>query len=182
MRYQLQVQELEYKNQKTRLRPKFSLVAGTTQDEQSYGISDPKYQVNSLYAGASVTWAIFDGFASQAGVRSALAHRRQTENDYHELTARLIQQAHDDRKQLYFSARNMSLDDRYLKASDAAVTTRRDDFTRGVGSESDISLAQLSAYDARLACYNQRIDFMVKVSGLMGLVNEDPVLEYAPAK
>lgn len=181
MRYQLQVQQLEYKNQKVRLRPKFSLVAGATQDEQNYGIADPKYQINSLYAGASVSWTLFDGFASQAGVRNALAHRRQTENDYRDLTARLIQQARDDRRQLYFSARNMSLDDRYLKAAEAAINTRKDDFSRGVGSESDISLAQLSAYDAQLVSYNQRIDFMLKVSGLLGLLNEDPILEYAPA-
>jgi outer membrane protein TolC len=183
MRKQIEVQKLEYANQKTRLRPKFSLAAGVTQDEQSYttNVAD-KYQVNSFYAGVQVSWTIFDGLAARSGVRDALAHRRQMENDYHELTDRLIQQARTQVRQIYFSARSMSLDDRFLKSSESNLLTKKDDFARGVVAEEDVSLARLTLFEAQVNCYNARIDYLMKVGDLLGLLNQDPVLAYAAVK
>jgi outer membrane protein TolC len=182
LRYNLEVQKLEYANQKVRLRPKFSLAAGVTQDEQSYTVNVAnKYQINSFYAGLQVTWTIFDGFAAQAGVRNALARRRQMENDYKETTERLIEEAKSQVKQVYFSARTMSLDDRYLKSSESFVLTRKDDLTRGIVAAEDVSLAQLTLFEAQIASYNARIDFLLKTGELLGLLKKDPVLAYAPA-
>jgi outer membrane protein TolC len=183
LRRQIEVQKLEYLNQKTRLRPKFSLAAGASQDEQSYTTNTAqKYQVNSIYGGLQVTWTIFDGFASQAGVHNALARRRQMENDYAELGDRLVQQARSESKQVYFSARSMSIDDRFLKSTEISLQTRQEEFSRGVIAEADVSLAQLSLFDARITTYGARIDYLLRVGDFLGMLNEDPALDYVAVK
>ncbi|MBI3885489.1 MAG: TolC family protein [Opitutae bacterium] len=177
LRNQIAIQELDYLNQKTRLRPKFSFTAGTNQDEQNYKINDvQKFRVNSLYAGIQVQWTLFDGFAAQAARRISLARRRQMENDYRELTDRLGKQAQAQAKQIYFSARNMSINDRFLTSGEGNLKTRQDDFKRGVISEADVSLAQLGLFDAQVNAYNARADYLVRIGDFLGTLAEDPVL------
>jgi outer membrane protein TolC len=181
LRQQLEIQGLTYANQKTRLRPKVAFQLGTWQDLQSYTVNvAQKYQVNSYFAGLSFSWAIFDGLASQSAVRSSLARRRQLENDYDELTARLAQQARAQARQIYFSARTMSIDDRFLTSSEGNLRVRQDDFARGVISEAEVSLAQLSLFDTQINTYTARIDFLIKTGEFLGMLDEDPVVVNAP--
>ena len=179
-RRQLEVQNLDYLNQKTRLRPKFSLAAGTSQDEQNYNLGYPPYRVTSLYAGVQVSWTIFDGFASRSAVLSSLARRRQLEVDYKDLTSRLTEVARNQSRQIYFSSRTMSIDDRFLTSNEGNVKARQDDFTRGVIPESDVSMAQLGLFDARYTAYAARQDFLARVAEFLGTINADPVVANAP--
>jgi outer membrane protein TolC len=183
LRHQLEIGNLTYANQKTRLRPKVSAVLGTYQDEQAYSLNvAQKYQVNSIYGGVSVSWAIFDGFASGAATRNALASRRQMENDYRQLTARLAQDAQSQVKQINFSARNVSIYDRFLTSGQENVKATQGEFKRGVKSESDVSLAQLGLYDAQISAGNARIDYLLKIGDFLGTVMEDPVVANLAAK
>ena len=177
LRHQLEIENLNYANTKTRLRPKFNAVLGTSQDEQSYSINVAnKYKVNSIYGGISVSWSIFDGFSTGAAVRNELARRRQLENDYHQLTERLAQDAQTQVKQINFSARNMAIYDRFLVAGAGYLQTVRNDFQRGAKSEMDVSQAQLNLFDAQINAANARSDFLYKVGDFLGLVMDDPVL------
>jgi outer membrane protein TolC len=177
LRHQLEVENLNYANQKTRLWPKFNAVLGTNQDEQSYTQNiTQKYQVTSIFGGVSASWTIFDGFSSGAAVRNSLAHRRQLENDYRQVTARLAQDAQSQVKQLNFSARNMSIYDRFLSSSEASLVSVQADFHRGVKSEADVSQSQLSLYDAQLNAANARIDYLLKIGDFLGTVTGDPIL------
>ncbi|HVU16373.1 MAG TPA: TolC family protein [Candidatus Didemnitutus sp.] len=182
LREQIAVQNLDFGIQKYRLYPKFSLAAGVSQDEQAYALGQPKYQVNSVYAGFSVSWAIFDGFASRSAQRSSLARKRQLENDYEETTVRLVEQAKSESRQIYFAARTMSIDDRFLTSSEGYVKTRQDEFSRGVISEADVSLAQLALFDSRIVSYRSRADFLTKIGDFLGTVNADPVVANAPIR
>ena len=183
LRNQIEIQDLDYLNQKTRLRPKFSFNMGTNQDEQNYSLSSAqKFRVNSLYAGVQVQWTLFDGFASQAATRISLARRRQMENDYRDLTERLGQQAQAQSRQIYFSARNMSINDRFLTAGEGNLKTRQDEFKRGAISEADVSLAQLGLFDAQVNAYNARADYLLKVGDFLGTLTEDPALANVAAK
>jgi outer membrane protein TolC len=177
LRRQLEVQDLQYRNQKTRLRPKFSGVVGINQDEQSYSINgSQKYRVNSTYAGVSISWTLFDGFAAQAGVRTALARRRQAENDLAEATDRFSQQAQAQARYINFAARTMAISDRALTSSEANLRAKQAEFKRGVASESDVSLAELALFDARYYAYNARLDYLAKIGEFLGTLNEDPVV------
>ena len=177
MRRQLEVQNLNYKNSKTALRPKFSFATGVTQDEQSFTLNvAQKYKVNSIYAGVSMSWSVFDGFSSRAATRSALARRRQIENDYRTLTEQLSVQAQSQVKQINFSARNMSITDRYLDSGEGNLRSRQEERSRGVRSEAEVSQAQITLFDFQINAINARSDFLIKTSDFLGTITEDPVL------
>ena len=177
LRSQLEVENLNYANARTRLRPKASVTLGLSQDQQNnlYGTID-SYTLTSIYAGISVNWTLFDGFASGAAVRSSLARRRQLENDYRQLTARLAQDAQTQVKLINFSARNMSIYDRFLSNGEGALQSVQQEFKRGVKSEADVSQAQLSLYDAQINAHNARADYLLKTGDFLGTIMEDPVL------
>ena len=180
---QLEIDQLDYKVQSVRLRPKLSLVAGISQDEQAYSLNvAQKYQVNSKYAGLQVSWAIFDSFSTAAGTRSALARRRQHQNEYTEIQDRLIQQARQQSRQVYFSARNLSIQERYLDSAAGNLRSKQDEFKRGLLSEADVSQVQLNLYDARINTGGARADYYQKVADLLGTLNNDPAITYAPLK
>ena len=150
---------------------------GVSQDQQTYTINvAQKYRVNSLFGGVSANWTIFDGFASQAAVRTGLARRRQMENDYKDLTERLAQQAQTNVKQIDFAARSMAILDRALVSSGGNLKTKQDDFARGVSSEDDVSQARLALFDAEINAYNGRIDYLYRTGDFLGTIMEDPVL------
>lgn len=183
LRRQLEIQELQYKNSKTRLRPKVSAVMGTNQDEQSFSINNAaKYRVTSNYVGLSVSWTIFDGFASQAAVRNAIARRRQAENDLTEANDRVAQLAQAQARYVNFAARTMAISDRALVAAEANLRGKEADFKRGVASESDVSLAELALYDQRFYTYSARLDYLGKTGEFLGTLNQDPVVAALPVK
>lgn len=177
LRHQLETENLYYANAKTRLYPKVNAVLGLSQDQQNnlYGTID-SYSVSSIYAGVSVNWTLFDGFASGAAVRNSLARRRQMENDYRVLTERLAQDAQTQVKQLGFAARNMSITDRQLVNNEGALKSVEEDFRRMTKSESDVSLAQLALFDAKVSAANARLDYLVKTGDFLGTLMEDPSL------
>lgn len=178
MKHRLDIENLTYENLKTTLRPKFNFIAGTTQDEQSFTLNvAQKYKVNSLYAGLSMNWSIFDGFSSRAGTRSSLARRRQLENDYRTLTEQLTVQAQSQVKMINFAARSMSITDRYLTSGEGNLRVRQEEFRRGVRSEADVSLAQIGLYDSQINAIYSRSDFLLKSSDFLGTITEDPVLD-----
>lgn len=180
-RFRVQAENLSYQNQKTRLRPKFNFVLGTNQDEQSYSINgSQKYRVTSNYAGFTVNWTIFDGFAAQASKRSALARRRQAENELSEATDRIAQQAQSQARYVNFAARSMAISDRALTSAEGALKGRQAEFKRGVASESDVSLAELAVFDARYFAYNNRLDYLSKVGEFLGTLSQDPVVAALP--
>jgi outer membrane protein TolC len=179
LRKQIEIDDLNYRVQKVRLLPKFSVAVGTNQDEQSYTLNTAqKYRVTSYYAGVQVNWPIFDGFATRAAVHSALAHRRQLEGAYQDLSARLAAQARQQNKLIYFSARNMAIDDRYLDSGEGDFRNKQDDFKRGVISEADLNLVRLGLYDRQINAYRSRIDVLQKVGDFLGTIEQDPVSVY----
>jgi outer membrane protein TolC len=183
LRQQIDIENLNYANAKTRLRPKVNAVIGLTQDEQNniYG-PGTKYSTASRYAGISVNWSIFDGFAAGAATRNALLRRRILENNYHQMTEQLAQDAQSVVKQINFSARNMAISDRQLTSSLGYLNSVKEDFRRGVKSESDVGQVQLNVFDAELNAANARADFLVRNGDFLGLLNADPIVSNLPSK
>jgi outer membrane protein TolC len=177
MRQQMRIEDLNYKNHRVRLLPKINFIVGASQDEQSYTVNvSSKYRVNSLYAGFGVNWTIFDGFATQAAKRTSLARRRQMQAEYEDLVDRLSQQAQQQSKYISFAARNMAITDRALTSGEGLVKNRREEFQRGSVAETDVKLAEIAYYDARINAYNARMDFLLKSGDFLGTLNEDPAV------
>lgn len=176
-RYNREIAELTLKNENTRLRPKFNFIAGVNQDEQAYTINAAqKYRVNSFYAGVSATWTVFDGFASSAAKRNAIARLRQSELDSEEIANRLGQQAQSQARQVEFSGRLMSVADRSLASAQGNVHGKQTDFQRGLASESDVTLARLALLDQRIATYNSRSEYLWRVADFLGTLSQDPAV------
>jgi len=182
-RYSRQISELSLQNEKTRLRPKFSLSLGANQDEQAYTINGAqKYRVNSLYAGVTISWTVFDGFASQAAKRNAFARLRQSEIESNEVTNRLAQQAQQQAKLINFAARSMAISDRALESAEGNVASKVSEFQRGIISETDVALARIALIDSRIATFASRSDFLGRVTDFLGTLAEDPAMAYLPTK
>ena len=183
LRQQIEVANLTYANAKTRLRPKVSAVLALTQDEQSnYLGGGARYTYSSRYAGISINWLIFDGFAAGAASRNALIRRRTLENDYHQLTEQLAQDAQTAVKQINFAARNMAIYDRLFVSNQGYLNTTREDFKRGIKSEAEVGQVQLGVFDAELNANNARADYLLQVSAFLGTLNEDPIVANLPSK
>ncbi len=176
-RKSLEIEQLNLKIQKTRLRPKANLVLGLSQDEQSYTINvAQKYQVNSYFGGVSINWTFFDGFSAGAGVRSALAKVRQMQLDYRSLTENLAQQAQTQARLAAFSARYVSIYDRLLVSGEGNLRSKNEEFTRGVIAEEDVSVAKLGYFDSQITAYTSRADYFNQLTTFLGTVSEDPVV------
>lgn len=177
LRKLIEIERLNVQNQKTRLRPKFGLVAGISQDQQSYSLNTTQiYRVQSINGGLTMNWTIFDGFAARAGKRISLARQRQLEGDYAELNDRLARLAQSQLKQINFAARSMAISDRGLTSGEGNLRAKTEEFRRGVVSEADVSVAELHLLDARINGYSSRIDYLSKVGDFLGTLNEDPVV------
>lgn len=177
LRKNMEIDRLTLANAKTRLRPKFNVVAGINQDEQSYSINVAnRYAVKSLYAGVSLSWTIFDGFAAGAAERNAFARARQNEREYRALNERLAQAAQNQVRLAGFSARYCSINDRYLTSAEGGLRGRQEEFSRGVISEADVSTARMGVFDSTLTAFSSRADYYDSVCDFLGIVVEDPVL------
>ncbi len=177
----IQIEKLNLANQKTRLRPKFTLVAGVSQDEQAYGLDiAQKYKVNSRFGGVSVSWSIFDGFAARSGVRTSLASLRSMEADLKAIHDRLTQQAQTQARMAGFYARYSSINDRLLESGENNVISVKEQFSRGVIAQEDVSIVQLGLFDQQINAYMSRADYYAYVSDFLATVAQDPVLANLP--
>ncbi len=181
MRRSLALEKLNLANQKTRLKPKLTLVLSATQDEQRYETIGYKYEVQSYFAGVSIGWTIFDGFSTRSAVRSSLAKIRAMENDYRVLTERLGEQAQNQLRLADFALRTAEISDKLLVSAEGNLFTKREQFERGAISKEEVDIAQLTLYDAQITTYSHRMDYLSQISELLGTVVEDPVLANLPA-
>ncbi|KXU34035.1 hypothetical protein AXK12_08390 [Cephaloticoccus capnophilus] len=176
-----EIARLTYKNQKTRLRPKFNFTLGVSQDEQSYTInSGQRYGVTSRYAGIQVNWAIFDGWANRGAVRSSLARLRSAEARYTQAQSAARQQARAATRALELAQREMQLNDRLLSSSRDYLQIREDDFAAGRISREVLDQAQSGYYSARTSANNARLNYLMAQVELLTKLDRDPLLEHLP--
>lgn len=175
-RRNIQIADLSYKNQRTRLRPKLSFIAAVTQDEQSYSLNiAQKYGLQSRYIGLQVNWQIFDGFATRGAIASTLAAKRQAEHAYKQLTETVARDAQRAAKNVELAQRQMAINDWLLGNSQGFLEYRREEFQRGQVSETDVDAAQ-AAYNSALASANSaRYTYLVRLSEFVQLISDGRV-------
>jgi outer membrane protein TolC len=181
LRDQIENERLNYKIADTRLRPKINFTAGTSQDEFSYSVNPAdKYKVQSYFAGVSLNWTIFDGFATRSAKRISLARRRQLEENYRNQTEDVIATVKTQMRQLDYAARNLAIVEKMLGSARNVLTARKEDIGRGIASDTDVNAAQLSFYDWELAAYGARNDYLLRVARLLSATQKDPALINVP--
>jgi outer membrane protein TolC len=175
-RQQIAINDLSYRNQRTRLRPKLNLIVGVNQDEQSYTSNlAAKYGVQSRYAGLQVSWAIFDGFATRGAVASALASKRAAELEYTQFAERLAREAQSAARAVEFAQKELGISERQLNNAENFLAYTKTDFTRGQASEADVGSAQ-AGYNHVLGATNAaRYKYLMRVAEFVSLIEADAV-------
>jgi outer membrane protein TolC len=186
LRRQIEIEKLNYRIADARLRPKMNAVFGLYQDEQNYlvqegGVEKYRYeQVQSLFAGLTVNWSIFDGFATKAAKTASLVRRRQLERDYGSQVENVIANVRGQRRQLDFALRGLAISEQYLALGGRTLQTREDEQRRGLISTADLSAARLQYLDAQVATFAARNDYLLKVAELLSATQNDPALAGLP--
>jgi outer membrane protein TolC len=180
---QLEIERLNYSVSRHGLYPRFNLVAGISQDEQSYTTNiAQKFGLNSRYVGLSATWSVFDGFATRGAKMSSLARLRRLESNYKQLTEDLGTTAQRAARLLSFAERQMHIQDQLFGSTENFLTYRRDEFRRGTASEADIAGAQI-AYNRELVLALQyRSEYLLRASDFLAAVMDDPILTNLPVR
>jgi outer membrane protein TolC len=179
----IEVENLNYKIANARLRPKLNMVLGTSQDQQSYSINPgSRYQVRDYFAGATVYWSIFDGFATKSAKTASLIRRRQLEKAYQEQSVETVAAVRRQMREIEFSARGLAIVEKLLQSSTTYVRIKTEDQGRGLASETDVQSARLSHQDNQINAYSARADYLMKVAELLSTIQKDPVLANLPTQ
>jgi outer membrane protein TolC len=177
LRDQILAEQLTYKVVDARLRPKLNVVAGISQDEHSYTVNlGTKYNVQSTYAGISVSWSIFDGFATRSLKRNSLARRRQLERNYEEQSTTVIEGVRNQMKQLEFAARDLEIVEKMLGSAEGYVGQRTDEMRRGVVSDAEVNAARSAFYTTQMSAFGARNQYLMLVAKLLSTTQNDPAL------
>lgn len=183
MKSQLEIERLNYSIVRTALRPKFDLVLGISQDQQSYSTNlAAKYGVQSTYIGVAGNWAIFDGFASRGATRSTLARLRKLEAGYKQLTESLGTDAQRAARQVGYAERQMLIQDQLMDSATNFLQYRKDEFARGTVSETDVAAVQAIYNKELIATTQQRSEYLLKFSDFLAMIMQDPALNNVPAQ
>jgi len=178
IRKQLAISELDFKNQRTRLRPKLNFIAGISQDEQSYSTNiAQRYGLQSQYVGLQVTWNIFDGFASRGAVAASLAHKRITEHQFNEVTEQAIQGAHRASYAVALARRQLAISERLLNNAGNFLSYTKTNFERGQASEVDVNNALAGYNSIHVSTNSSRYIYLIRVSEFVSLISEDPIVD-----
>lgn len=179
MRRQIDIEKLNYANTRKRLLPKLNFTVGLSQDEQSYTLNlAQKYGLQSKYVALQVNWSIFDGFATRGAVASALARRRQAEENFRQSIDNLQYQAQSAARNVKLAYRQMAINDRLLDSSLQFLNFRRDRFKEGAASEADVNNAQAGYNSALVSATGARQNYLMKVAEFVSMIARDPVMQH----
>lgn len=178
---QIEVEKLSYQNITTRLRPQLNFQIGASQDQTSYTTNiAAKYRVTSVFTGFVMNWSIFDGFATRGAAATSLAHRRELEQSYKDLSANLADLARSQLKELGFARRGMEIANRLLDSSAGALREKKNDAGRGLASDVDVNTFQLAYQDAQVSAFSARSDYLMKTADFLSTTLQDPALANLP--
>jgi outer membrane protein len=179
----LKIQQNNLKNTEVSLRPKFSVSAGLSLDDQAYSRSvADRYQVESQYIGINLYWSIFDGFATKRRIRSALSGIRASEVRIENMSRELIDDVESHARLLKTLALAVVIDERKLDSARLQLKAMIESEARGEASEAQINVLKLGVHDAVGAALYARHNYWNKLSSLVGLIDVDPILDRVPSQ
>ncbi|MDB4385406.1 TolC family protein [Opitutaceae bacterium] len=178
----LKIQQNNLKNTEVSLRPKFTVSAGVSLDDQTYSRSVlDRYQVESQYVGINVSWSIFDGFATKRRVRSQLSKIRASEIRIEDTRRKLIDNVESHARLLKTLALAVVIDERKLDSAQIQLEAMIESEARGEASEAQIDVLRLGVHDAMGGALYARLNYWNKLSSLLGLIDQDPILNRVPS-
>jgi len=174
---QISVERRNLRIDRKRNWPKVDFTAGFTQNERD--INDRRTEEQFFFAGLSVNWNIFDGFATAGRVKSATARLERASARSNLLHQRLEENLRSARRDLELAARSLSLQERLLSADRGAYEKTREDFENEDVSQLDMEAAELRMLEGEIRSQRARVDYYKALAELVALLGRDPFVEPA---
>jgi outer membrane protein TolC len=137
--------------------------------------------VLSQYAGVSMSWSIFDGFATRAAKISAKANIRQYERQLQTATDQVLDQAVGLERQAGFAYRSMNLAQSRADISASALKAVQEDAKSGAASRIAVEAAQAVSNQYQITLQSQRADLLSRWAEFVSIIGRDPVVAKASA-
>ena len=176
--------DLSYQITKVRLLPKFSAGASTTLSNStsvSFGVISQD-TVSSQSAGITGTWSIFDGFATGAAKKGALASKRAAEKSLQNQIQLTLDNAESMQKNLALTVQGLALVERRGELAEAAMNKMKDEFQKGNVSQAVVDEATYGFYIYQAAVARARGELLNKWADYISLVGLDPAMNNLPAR
>lgn len=178
---QIKVNENTIHDHRVALRPTVSLIAGTTQDERDDNlIAVTRYEFSWTYAGLSVYWPIFDGFAAKSRLRSGLARLRAEEINLEmqkDAAMDSVQAALRSVRRLGLSIKVQKME---LSSAQSHLSLTKEQLSEGDTSEAAVESAELSLDTAAISLMSTSFYYWSEMMRLLELTETDPVLSQIP--
>jgi outer membrane protein TolC len=181
----IRAERLTYEIASTRLRPHFGLnlnaSRGYHSPDTAVGFGGP-YVLTSYGANATVNWAIFDGFSTQAAKQSSLIRLRQQQ--------RARDQAQKDYDEtLKTNVANLRLNWQSLQRTEEGLVGTRDsvaiaqkDFESGMVEKQKWDAAKTLADNMLAAANGTRADYYLQIVTYLSLRGKDPAVNLVARK
>jgi len=183
LHYLVRQGDLRYKIASVRLLPKINLNLADSQENNTYLSSNSVSQgaTHRDSIGLSASWALFDGFATRAAKRMALADRRDA-------TLRLkgaVESFKDQQESLVtrfgFAVKALAFADRRLAMAQGSLDFVSADVAAGRQSASALDSARATWAAARYGQLAARAEVYGRWAELLGLLWLDPRLQQLPS-
>lgn len=182
--YLIRQSEAKYTQARARLLPKVDFSAGTSLENQTYLAADRVEQNATTRNSASVSasWTLFDGFATRAAKRQALAEKRQAERQLQTYLESVADKRRFLTQQAELSARALEIAEKRYQFQAGTITYAEEETK--AGRMSPVQLAQIKSgiIDAELVALAARVDLYLRWSELVSLLWADPQLSHMPQR
>jgi len=179
-KHYITLSENELKNNRNSLRPQFDLLAGISQDEQDFALDTDSYEFQSIFGGVSMSWNLFDGFATRNRVKSSLARLRASELQLELQQEALIDNVRSLGREIKHKGMALHIQEQELQSSRSHLEYTQELAGRGEASAADVDSAFIGLQDSLSIALYIRYEYWNKLSEFLGLIEADPVLNRAP--
>jgi outer membrane protein TolC len=183
LHYLLRQTELRYKVASVRLLPKLDMNLSDSQENNTYlnngGVSQGATHRDSV--GVSANWPLFDGFATRAAKRSALADRRDADLRIKGALEALKDTQTSLVTRFGFAVKGLAFADRRLAMAQGSLDFVTADVAAGRQSAAALDVARGAWATARYAQLAARSEVYARWTELLGLLWLDPRLQQLPS-
>ena len=175
--------ELAYKIAAVRLLPKFSATAGYQVQNQAEAVAGSISQTTFAHETYYIVgnWTIFDGFATRAAKRSAVASRRYYERQLQIVTEATMDEAQNSRRTVDFSWRALNLAEQSMGIADFQQKQSLIEMKLGNISQDAVRGAQDALNQSDYDDATARAEFLSSWSEFVSTVGADPAMSKLPA-
>ncbi len=161
----------------SRQRPNLSFAASVSQRPVNTANENDVDSI-AYFAGISLGWNIFDGFATQANKRISLLRARQIEFDYRNMMEEKMQAEQDFRERILIRLRKHKLLESQLDLYTQIYQRAKSEHEMGQTSSNALRASQLEFYSRELRVHESRAEILMLLTRYLVLTGRDRGLQF----